>query len=208
MANQADKLKLLEMTFNKVASDPAFLAWHLHRFSQLENRPFEQVQLYLHCAPENFYRLGLSKVPEMASANYASRMLKISDYSGVSIHKLNYVLFQVRQVESILNKVERKTLEASVFSNWLQSENKILKTGLNAYASFENSLRTVYNRIPVKVYRGGFALLAIVLAIFISTSKVDEKNFYASAQKNYKENNRYLALQDNTQVIKAGFKKV
>lgn len=208
MTNQADKLKLFELTFNKVANDPAFFAWHLQQFSQIENKIPAHLQEYLQCTPENFYKLGLSKVPASDSADYHARLVKIAEYSTISVHKINHILFQVQQLEKIIESVERKTLEDLVFNGWRESENKVVRAGISGFTTFENSLHAAINYIPSKIYKTGLALVAIFLTIFISSSKVDEKNFYASIQKNHKENSRHLALQDNTQVIKARFKKV
>lgn len=208
MKNQTDKLKLLALTFNKVSSDKLFIAYYLQQFLLVENKTQEELVNYLESDAGNFYKLGLSKLPDSFASNYHERILNICSYTGISIDKLKYVLLQVNGYTSIEQAIKLKTLEEQVFERWHNSGNRFIRSAVRLTVPAENYLLAATAKIPTQVYRSAFAFAAVIILLAVSNLRVDEMSYYRSLKQDYRESTKHLALMDKTFVYKNYYKKV
>lgn len=208
MENQTDKLKLLALTFKKVSSDKHFIAYYLQLFLMMENKTQDDLLNYLACAPSDFYKLGLSKLPDSAADNYHERITTICAYTAISETKLNYILSQVNADATVLGDVQLKTLEEQLFARWLRSGNPFIRNTIQFAVPTENYVLALTSKIPARVYRSGFACAALIISFFISNLRVDEGLYYQSLRHDYGDSTKHLAVADKTFVYKSPHKKV
>jgi hypothetical protein len=206
--SQTDKLKLLALTFEKVAVDKQFIAYHLQQFRFIENKTATELSDYLDCSAEQIYKLGLSKVPLTTEPDYVKRLSAICDYIGIRVTTLNHLLQVVAQYEHQATKLEQKTLEDLLFAGWGNSSNRMIHTAAKTINRVETYLGSWLTKIPTNIYKGGFTILCLVFFVFLSTTKVDDKALYIATAAEKMNQYRYIAAADNTYVHITTLKKV
>lgn len=95
----SDKLKLFELGFNKVSSDNSFIGFFLIKYAEIEKLSESDLISELKCSSENYYKLGLCKVPGTNDIDFIDRLNKISQYANVSVLELNKI---IKRVDSII----------------------------------------------------------------------------------------------------------
>lgn len=93
-----DKIKLLEMGAKKAALDKNFMAFILNCYSEIEKKSQSELMDELCCLPENFYKLGLCKVPDTLAPNFIDRLEMISHYTDISVQLLTRI---IRRVDAV-----------------------------------------------------------------------------------------------------------
>lgn len=99
----SDKIKLLESAVKKASTDKAFIAYYLEKYSLLENKRPNEIKDALDCSMEDYYKLGLCKVPEVNKPDFSKRLKEISAYTQTSILVLNNIVKRVSIIEKFTN---------------------------------------------------------------------------------------------------------
>lgn len=95
----SDKIKLLELAFKNISEDRNFLSFYLLKYLDIEKVSQQEVMKNLNSSLENYYRLGLCRVPDSSSSSYIEQLNKISEHSHVSTLGLNTI---IKRVDAIL----------------------------------------------------------------------------------------------------------
>jgi|GEM_PF-1571210 len=93
-----DKLKLLELANDKIASDSGFMAYVLVQYMSIEAKTREDIIQEISLDMEQYYKLGLCKVPLWGSEGYLDNLNKIAVYVGISSMALNGIIKRVNAV--------------------------------------------------------------------------------------------------------------
>lgn len=99
-----DKLKLLELANNKIANDSNFMAYVLDQYLSIEGKTRENIIQEISLDKEQYYKLGLCKVPLWGSENYLDDLDKIAIYVGISSMTLNGIIKRVNAVAQFKRK--------------------------------------------------------------------------------------------------------
>src|SRR5687767_7663717 len=101
-----DKIKLLEITFDKLSADKTFMAYYLEKIRSVESKSREEIRNSLNCSTENYYKLGLCKAPRVGAESFEERMLRIGRYSNSPAVDL------IRMIKTVhtLDSEEQKTM--------------------------------------------------------------------------------------------------
>lgn len=182
-----NKFKLLEHTFNKLTADRSFVAYYLEQLAINENKSQNEIIQLLNCSEENYYKLGLCKVPEINAADYISRITKIARYAAVS--------------EDILSNII-SPITTDVKPNKL----------IQAWKDFERliTLPNWYMQLQGKIYKTAFSFCILLLLIVSYTPQdCETKNLQVFISKHYGYTNtkKQIQLQDNTYVCLINLKK-
>ena len=95
----SDKLKLLQIANKRAAGDCDFIAYYLVKYSEFERISEDEIMSNLNCTIENYFKLGLCRVPDVNSEDFINRLNNISEYSLVSTIELNRI---IKRVNSLL----------------------------------------------------------------------------------------------------------
>lgn len=193
-----DKLKLLEITYNKVAQDADFIAYYFRQIMESGISDRQQLLSSLQCSEENFYKLGLSKLPPVHQPDYAERINRIATFAGTPPGNLKDILVKALLLQKAKEQAEQQTLEHILFAGWQNSGNKLIRQLYQSSQKAEGYLSAMTKGIPRNMYRGGFAVIAFIFSFMFFNTGVDEKNFYASGHNDFKDSTSHLAIQDNT----------
>jgi hypothetical protein len=194
-----NKLNLLEITFNKLGSDSAFMAYYMTAYMKKKDRG--ELAALLSCSEEEFFRLGLCKIPSPQEADFEERLSRISAYANVSSAGLFILLKEaglaVEKPELILNlpyitpffqAIEKKILTfAFQFTNDLKEKigtSRILNT-------------------TVRIGQIGLSTMLIVIFIFNFTTlgkSQDVAAFYQREHCSYLDSIEKVTVRDNTSV--------
>jgi hypothetical protein len=95
-----DKLRLLEHAARKAESDSGFIAFLMKKYLEAENIQEQEIQSFLHCSVEDYYKLNLCRVPDINANDFVVRLNKISQYANSSAIELNKI---IKHADSIFN---------------------------------------------------------------------------------------------------------
>ncbi|MES2678591.1 MAG: hypothetical protein V4635_01845 [Bacteroidota bacterium] len=173
-----DKLKLFEVTFNKLSDDPSYLAYYLKRLMILEHKTQEELIGLTGGSPEDYYKLALCKAPLPGEPDFAKRLKNIAAYTSTS--------------EIILSNII--TLTAG-------------KAPVQTHTpGFMAETWAVFRKIvPSWVYQPLLTALAVVLFVApVFTHAHDAKNVqgYLGEFIHYTDSVKHLQLPDKTAVSK------
>lgn len=173
-----DKTRLFEITFQKVSSDAAFLAYYFNQYAILQQTGLSAVMEELHCDPESFYKLALCKAPERSSSDFTARLGNIAGYAGVSLTDLDRVMRTVSEREKAKAAV---WLPAFLF-RWYRAAMQVSQ--------------------PPALGRAGLSTFAFIFIIGIITAKEDRRysEFYNKGFSPYKDSVSRICVADHTQV--------
>ena len=108
-----DKLKLLQLANNKIADNREFMAFYLKKYGEFEDLSQQQICSDLNCSFEDYYKLTLCKVPDVNVHDFASRLKKISDYTGVTVFGLSKIVKRVHTLMTLSSDQSQSTLMAA-----------------------------------------------------------------------------------------------
>ena len=109
----SDKFKLLELAVKKVCEDRNFMAFYLIRYSQSERISQHDIISSLNCSLENYYRLGLCRVPDANSNNFIEQLNNVSAFTHTSALELNRIIKRVHSLETFSNINDNPILMAA-----------------------------------------------------------------------------------------------
>ena len=87
-----NKIKLFELAYKKVVLDNDFMAFIFKKYMEYEKISDQELMLKLKCSLEDYYKLGLCRVPNINASDFVKRLNKISEYSHTSELELNKIL--------------------------------------------------------------------------------------------------------------------
>lgn len=181
-----NKLRLFENTYNKLVADKTFMAYYLHELIIRENKTQEEVCVLLNCDQEGYYKLALCKAPEIISADFKQRVLKIAEYTNTPALVLSNIIgFSV--------EVKKEIQDVSVFQKLINDIKQIFPVP----EWLVKSKPAIYNTFVT--------VCSIILFVFIfSPQKQDTKSLqlYMSYYYEYTDAIKYTQVQDNTFVLK------
>lgn len=96
-----DKLRLLEHAARKVESDSGFIAFLMKKYLETENVSEQEIQSYLHCSVEDYYKLNLCRVPDIKANDFVTRLNKISQHTNTSAIELNKIIKRANSILSL-----------------------------------------------------------------------------------------------------------
>jgi hypothetical protein len=182
-----NKLKLLEHTFNKLTADKSFVAYYLEQLAITENKSQNEIIQLLNCSKENYFKLGLCKVPEINAADYVSRITIIARYATVSEVILS----------NIISPITTDVKPDKLIQAWKNFERLI-------------TLPNWFIRSQGKIYKTAFSVCILLLLLVSYTPKDREtKNLqvFIGMHYSYTNTKKHIELQDNTYVCIINLKK-
>ena len=114
---------MLEIMMGKLASQPAYMAWYLSRYSKEEKVSLEQVREKLQINPEQFGRLAMCKAPEGRATDFAARLKVIQGFTEANRFMLATIIRRVDALESLKSSDADTNLLAARKQDNLQGEN-------------------------------------------------------------------------------------
>ena len=167
-----DKLKLLEITAQKLATDKHFLCYYLTQSQILHGRSQADMVSLLHCSTEEYYKLALCQFPDPGHSDYTGRLFKIAAYSNVSFQVLDTLIKE-------LKPAQKPDFMPALLHQFLSSI-----------------------RIPGTLYRAGFSVFSLLFLALTLTAKVElnDTRFFTKSYSVYKDSVKSLCLPDNTGV--------
>jgi len=109
----SDKIKLLELAVKKVSEDHDFMAFYLTRYFQAEKISQQDIISTLNCSLEDYYRLGLCRVPKSNSNNFVEQLNKVSAFTHISALELNKIIKRVHSLQTFSNINDNPILMAA-----------------------------------------------------------------------------------------------
>jgi hypothetical protein len=94
----SDKVRLLELANKKVADDSDFIAYFFTKYSEIEKKSQQEIISTLNCSFENYYKVGLCRIPDINETDFLQRLNNISQYSNISSLELNKIIKRVNSV--------------------------------------------------------------------------------------------------------------
>lgn len=92
----------------KVAKRESYLAYYLAQYQQQEGLTETDLQAFVGCTGEAYYRLALCQVPDLQANDFRQRIERIASFTGASALKLAQVIRQVAAVQ-LLQKAPEST---------------------------------------------------------------------------------------------------
>jgi hypothetical protein len=173
-----DKLKLFEVTFNKLSDDPMYLAYYLKRLMILENKTQEELINLVGCTVEDYFKLALCKAPQPGEPDFNKRIKNIAAYTNTSEIVLGNILAPLSQREAL-----HKRTPGLMAETW-----------------------AVFKKIvPSWIYQPLVTALAVVLFVapaFTQASDTKNLQVYLGDYVQYTDSVKHLLLPDNTAVSK------
>ena len=181
-----NKLKLLEITFNKLSDDSTYMAHYLKKASLLENKSQAEMQKLLNCPEEDYYKLGMCQAPSLQSPDFKLRIKKIASYVNTS--------------EVILANI----IDYSGAKSMQLPEQQISQSFLSQVFS---ELKRLFP-VPAWIYQPLLTTLMILLFIMPAFSKGNEaKNLqlFISDYVHYIDSVKYIQQNDKTMTCRNSF---
>lgn len=91
----------LAFAAHKAAARPEFLAFFLKDYQRQEGLSEDDLQRFLGCTAEGYYRLALCMTPDLQADDFGRRIERIASSVGVSASNLARVVRQVAAVRSL-----------------------------------------------------------------------------------------------------------
>ncbi len=194
------KLELIKSTYQKLSTDNNFIAYYLQHFTTAGNSDLAALGLRLDCSEEALYRLGLCKAPSPVNSDFAARVLKIAEYTGVDYNELAFVLRSVYGVD------ERPYLQIRLpyISGFVSEIGKRLsKRAVLLNGIFSNLLPSRLRLLTIRT--GQVSLSAALCVLFVLNftnlgKSQNVKKFYNTEYSAYKDSITFICLEDITEV--------
>lgn len=191
-----DKIKLLEITFDKLSADKTFMAYYLEKIRSVESKSREEIRNSLNCSTEDYYKLGLCKAPEAGAESFEERMLRISRYSNSPAGNL------IRMIKTV-HTLDSEEQEA-IGGVWLGFKNRIgkIRAKIEHLVSSEGALPLPDWFINTSVRLGQAGLSTFVILVFIfnftTLGKGQSVRDFYNGNAYYNDSIRGMTLRDNT----------
>jgi hypothetical protein len=191
-----EKLKLLEITFKKLSDDQAFVAYYLEQARSVENNTHEEIRHFLGCSPEEYYKLGLCKAPDLHLENFEERIGRIAGYSNTSVHNLCYLIKEggFPQQAELSGKLfpDRDNLK-----NFFREIAEKIKHAIG----YENALPVWFINTSLRLGQAavsGLVIVAFILNFTTLGKGQDTVDFYKGGDTRYRNSIGGTAIQDHT----------
>lgn len=92
----------------KVAKRESYIAYYLAQYQQQESLAEKELQAFVDCTGEAYYRLALCQVPDLQAIDFRQRIDRIASFTGASALNLAQVIRQVAAVQ-LLQKAPEST---------------------------------------------------------------------------------------------------
>ncbi len=185
-----DKLKLLEITFQKLATNQSFIAYYLHQSALQQHKTQAEVMAALNCTPENYYKLALCQAPDPNRSDFTERVANIAGYAHIPVPALAKLIKNVAQPET---SVSPGNPVFAFIQKTLAAFNRVIPSGITKAAP--------------TFYRTALSACALLFLFMTVTARVDFNNsdFYSKNYSPYKDSVKHLCLQDNTRLQPVAF---
>lgn len=98
-----DKIKLLEAAMKKISSEKEFMAFVLSKYLEIEKISEGSLISELKCSLEDYYKLGLCRVPKTTSKDFILRLNSMCEYTHTPVSELNKI---IKRVDTIIKLSE------------------------------------------------------------------------------------------------------
>ncbi len=172
-----NKLKLFEITFNKLSDDEGYFAYYLKRRMIVQGQSQDALQAMLRCNEEDYYKLALCRVPVLSEPDFQERLQKIAAYTNTDLQALG----SLTGVTTATN------------------------TGIPQPGLISASWAIFKRAVPAWIYQPMVTALLLVIFLIPAFSQAHHsKNTqaYIEAYISYTDSTRHLLLRDNTSVCK------
>lgn len=108
----SENLKLFALANKKAAEDSDFLAYFLKKYSEIERISEQELIAFLNCTLQDYYKLGLCRVPDISTNDFPSRLKKISEFANVSVFELNKIIKRVSTILKFSDNITNDCLNS------------------------------------------------------------------------------------------------
>ena len=92
----------------KVAKRESYIAYYLAQYQRQESLTKKELQAFVGCTGEAYYRLALCQLPDLQANDFRQRIERIASFTGASALQISQVIRQVAAVQ-LLQKVPEST---------------------------------------------------------------------------------------------------
>ncbi len=96
-------IRLLKQLADRLKDNHGYLAWVLAMYQRSERRDEEHLRAYLGVSPEMLVRLATCKCPDSTTANFASQVRAVADYTQVDPVILANMIQQALALDTFTN---------------------------------------------------------------------------------------------------------
>lgn len=111
--------------FDKVRLRNDYFAFFLFEYQRIEQLSNEEMNAFLSCNDEDFYRLAFCRVPEKNDENFAEKISQIAEYANISKTKLFKIFNRVHAIHAL--RQSSQTIMEETFLMAAREKNKTRK---------------------------------------------------------------------------------